>query len=57
MRLNTVDQGYNNGKKNGKKGTLCGPNSYAMQAPSTSLKINFIGPCFMCINMQDKLMC
>ena len=26
MSLNTGDQGYNNGKKNGKKGTLFGPN-------------------------------
>ena len=26
MSLNTGDQGYNNGKKNGQKGTICGPN-------------------------------
>jgi hypothetical protein len=26
MSLNTGDQGYNNGKKYGQKGTLCGPN-------------------------------
>jgi hypothetical protein len=27
MSLNTGDQGYNNGKKYGQKGTLCGPNT------------------------------
>ena len=27
MSLNTGDQGYNNGKKNGQKGTICGPNN------------------------------
>jgi acyl-CoA reductase-like NAD-dependent aldehyde dehydrogenase len=26
MSLNTGDQGYNNGKKYGQKGTICGPN-------------------------------
>ena len=27
MSLNTSDEGYNNGKKYGQKGTLCGPNT------------------------------
>jgi hypothetical protein len=27
MSLNTSDEGYNNGKKYGQKGTICGPNS------------------------------
>jgi hypothetical protein len=27
MNLNTSDEGYNNGKKYGQKGTICGPNS------------------------------
>jgi hypothetical protein len=27
MSLNTGDQVYNNGKKYGQKGTLCGPNT------------------------------
>jgi hypothetical protein len=27
MSLNISDEGYNNGKKYGKKGTLCGPNT------------------------------
>ena len=27
MSLNAGDQGYNNGKKYGQKGTLCGPNT------------------------------
>ena len=26
MSLNTSDEGYNNGKNYGQKGTLCGPN-------------------------------
>jgi hypothetical protein len=26
MSLNTSDEGYNNGKKCGKKGAICGPN-------------------------------
>jgi hypothetical protein len=30
MSLNTSDEGYNNGKKYGQKGTLCGPNSYIL---------------------------
>ena len=28
MSLNTTDEGYNNGKKYGQKGTICGPNTY-----------------------------
>ena len=28
MSLNTSDEGYNNGKKYGKKGAICGPNTY-----------------------------
>ena len=36
MSLNTGDQGYNNGKKNGKKGTLCGPNSLGTQLAHSS---------------------
>jgi hypothetical protein len=27
MSLDAGDQGYNNGKKDGKKGTICGPNT------------------------------
>jgi hypothetical protein len=27
MSLNTSDEGYNNGKKCGKKGAICGPNT------------------------------
>ena len=27
MSLNTSDEGYNNGKKYGKKGAICGPNN------------------------------
>jgi hypothetical protein len=28
MSLNTSDEGYNNGKKCGQKGAICGPNSH-----------------------------
>jgi hypothetical protein len=28
MSLNTSDEGYNNDKKYGKKGAICGPNIY-----------------------------
>jgi len=28
MSLNISDEGYNNGKKYGQKGTICGPNSH-----------------------------
>ena len=28
MSLNTSDEGYNNGKKCGKKGAICGPNRF-----------------------------
>jgi hypothetical protein len=31
MRLNTGDQGYNNGKKYGQKGAICGPNIETMK--------------------------
>jgi hypothetical protein len=30
MSLNTSDEGYNNGKKYGQKGTICGPNTYVL---------------------------
>ena len=36
MSLNTGDQGYNNGKKNGQKGTICGPNNVVVTTCSSS---------------------
>jgi hypothetical protein len=30
MSLNTSDEGYNNGKKCGQKGAICGPNTWVI---------------------------
>jgi hypothetical protein len=49
MSLNISDEGYNNGKKYGQKGTICGPNIHHI-----SFLLEDIGsfsmrykPCFM----------
>jgi hypothetical protein len=36
MSLNTSDEGYNNGKKCGQKGAICGPNNLSFPPPSPS---------------------
>ena len=32
MSLNTSDEGYNDGKKYGQKGAICGPNNYHLKS-------------------------
>jgi hypothetical protein len=34
MSLNISDEGYNNGKKYGQKGTICGPNNDILELGS-----------------------
>jgi hypothetical protein len=39
MSLNTGDQGYNNGKKYGQKGTLCGPNTHEKKKVDEGVRV------------------
>jgi hypothetical protein len=44
MSLNTSDEGYNNGKKCGQKGAICGPNrQYIITTKGNSLTCNTRG--------------
>ena len=50
MSLNTSDEGYNNDKKYGQKGAICGPNKWYAQSPcqEVSLKESPHNPILMC---------
>jgi hypothetical protein len=41
MSLNTSDEGYNNGKKYGQKGTICGPNMTVAVGHAQSPLVSF----------------
>jgi hypothetical protein len=43
MSLNTSDEGYNDGKKCGKKGAICGPNNcYLFQSLDEDIQIQHV---------------